>query len=67
MKSWTLVTRQISSVDKFIFYFHPIARSQPQYTTYLQITMSIQDYNIIAYLHNSILITFLQELLDLTS
>ena len=59
--------RQFSSVGKFIFYFNPIARCQPQYTTYVQATTSFQDYNVIVYLHNSILITFLQELLYLTS
>jgi len=67
MKVFDSVARQFISVDKFTFCRILIALSQPQYTAYLQTTTSFQDYNIIAHLHNSILITFLQELLYLTS
>lgn len=67
MKVFDSVATQFISVDKFTVCLILIALSQPQYTTYLQTTKSFQNYNIIAHLHNSILITFSQELLYLTS
>jgi hypothetical protein len=65
MKAWTL-TGYFSSVDNFTFYFNVIVLSKPQYTPSLQTTTFFQDYNFIAYLHNTIMVTFLQELLHLT-